>query len=178
MKESHRLSIVAILTMSLIGAPLFSLNAASPSPSPSNPYGGIAVDPLGPNETILVISKGKIVKKLSLNDLQKLKPTVISIYEPFVRTRQKFTVVKLSSLFNLAGIKSTDKVSTVALNDYVYANTASSFINADGYLAFKRNGISIPYDQGGPIRIVYPDKSRWAKFLDPWNWSLKRISAK
>ena len=36
----------------------------------------------------------------------------------------------------------------------------------------------IPYDQGGPIRIIYPDSSRWSKFLDPWNWSLTRITAK
>ena len=167
-----------VLSLALVGAMASPVEAASPSPTPSNPYGGVKVDPLGPNETILIISKGKSVKKLSLNNLLDLKPSEISIYEPFVRTRQKFTAIKLSRLFKLVGISAKDRVSTVALNDYVSANSAKSFVIADGYLAIKRNGELIPYDQGGPIRIIYPDSSRWSKFLDPWNWSLTRITAK
>lgn len=171
---------IMITTLVLaLGLPIASTaNAVSSSPTPTNPYGGVKVDPLGPNETILVISKGKVTKKLTLNNLLALKATEISIYEPFVRARQKFTVVKLATLFKLIGVSENDRVSTVALNDYVYANTAKSFLSADGYLAVKRNGKLIPYDQGGPIRIVFPDTSRWSKFLDPWNWSLTRITAK
>lgn len=180
--KANRSNLAAILVagpilMATLFVP-FVASAASPSPTPSNPYGGVAVDPLGPNETVLIVSKGKVVKKLSFNDLLKLKPSVITIYEPFVHAKQKFTVIKLATIFSLAGIKSSDKVSTIALNDYVYGNTAKSFLAANGYLAIKRNGELIPYDQGGPIRLIYPDNSRWAKFLDPWNWSLNRISAK
>ncbi len=174
--NKHSLAITLILSASLLG-PINAI-AASPSPSSTNPYGGVKVDPLGPNETIITISKGKIVKRLSMNDLLALNPKSISIYEPFIRKRQNFTVVKLSQLFKLVRISNSDFVSTVALNDYVYANSAKSFLTADGYLAIKRDGKLIPYDQGGPIRIIYPDTSRWSKSLDPWNWSLRRISAK
>lgn len=168
---------VALVLIASLSNPISSI-AASPSPSTTNPYGGVKVDPLGPNETILTISKGKIVKRLSLNDLLALNPKEISIYEPFIRKRQKFTAVKLSQLFKLVAISNSNRVSTIALNDYVYANSAKSFLSADGYLAIKRDGKLIPYDQGGPIRIIYPDSSRWSKFLDPWNWSLSRITAK
>lgn len=47
-----------------------------------------------------------------------------------------------------------------------------------GYLAIARGGKDIPYDQGGPIRIVFPDKSKWAKNLDAWNWSIRKIIVK
>lgn len=167
--------IIAISLMSFISYPAL---AASSKPTPANPYGGTKVDPLGPNETILTISKGKVVTKLSLNKLLKLTPKEISIYEPFVKTRQKFTAVKLSVLFGLVGIKSTDQVSTFALNDYIYKNSAKSFLDAGGYLAFKRDRELISYDQGGPVRIIFPDNSKWSKFLDPWNWSLTKILAK
>lgn len=166
-----------VLVLSFLAVTGSMALAASPSPT-SNPYGGIAVDPPGPNEIVLVVSKGKLIKRLSMNNLLKLNPKVISIYEPFVKVRQKFTVIKLSTLFALVGIRANDKVSTIALNDYVYENLAKNFNAADGYLAIKRDSKLIPYDQGGPIRIVYPTNSRWAKFLDPWNWSLTQISAK
>lgn len=174
MKKVKLIFITLALTISMTS----QVGAASPSPSATNPYGGVKVDPLGPNETILVLSKAGKIRKLSFNNLLALKPTQISIYEPFVHARQKFTVVKLSTLFKLVGISANDRVSTVALNDYVYANKAGSFLDADGYLAIKRNGELIPYDQGGPIRIIFPDKSKWSKVLDPWNWSLTRITAK
>ena len=174
MKRSATYLATVVLLCTLV-APA---NASSPSPTPTNPYGGVKVDPPGPSDTILTISKGKKIVRLSLNALQALKPTEISIYEPFIRARQKFTVVKLSSIFKLVDVNENDRISTVALNDYVFANTAKSFLRADGYLAIKRNGQLIPYDQGGPIRIIYPDSSRWSKYLDSWNWSLTRITAK
>ena len=84
----------------------------------------------------------------------------------------------MKTFFSLVGISGNDKVFTTALNDYVYSNTASKFIAANAYIAIKRNGTDIPYDQGGPIRLVFADKSVWAKNLDAWNWSLASISAK
>jgi DMSO/TMAO reductase YedYZ molybdopterin-dependent catalytic subunit len=51
-------------------------------------------------------------------------------------------------------------------------------LTANGYVAIKRNGVDIPYDQGGPIRLVFADNSVWAKNLDAWNWSLSSIAVK
>ena len=144
----------------------------------TNPYGASTVDPAGPNEVIFTVSKaGKKVAYTS-GQLSKLKTSTISIYEPFLKKRQTFTVIPMKDFFAKVGISGNDKVSTNALNDYVYTNTASHFISAGGYIAIKRNGTDIPYDQGGPIRIVFGDKSKWAKNLDAWNWSLASISVK
>jgi hypothetical protein len=95
-----------------------------------------------------------------------------------LKKRQSFTVVKLSTLFNFVGISANDAVVTTALNDYIFTAKASQFLAADAYLAIKRNGKEIEYDQGGPIRLIYSDKSKWAKNLDAWNWSIASISVK
>ena len=144
----------------------------------SNPYGGAKVSPPAPTETILTIKKGSVIKNISMNDLMKMKSKNITIDEPFVKKRQTFRAIPLKNLFALAGIKEGDRVQTIALNDYIYTNTAVAFTAADGYLAFSRSGKPIGYDQGGPIRIIFPDDSRWAHFLDPWNWSLKSLKVK
>lgn len=143
-----------------------------------NPYGTSIVDPAGPNEIIFTVSKGTRKTEFTETRLLKMKSSVISIYEPFIKKRQTFTVVPMKNFFALVGISGNDKVITTALNDYKYANTASKFIAANAYIAIKRGGQLIPYDQGGPIRLVFGDKSKWAKQLDAWNWSLSSISVK
>ena len=141
-----------------------------------NPYGASTVDPAGPNEVIFVVSNGTKKFSYTTNSLGKMKSSVISIYEPFVKKRQKFTVIPFKTFLDSVGISGNDKVATKALNDYVYTNTASQFISAQAYIAIKRNGMDIPYDQGGPLRLVFADNSKWAKNLDAWNWSLASIS--
>lgn len=143
-----------------------------------NPYGTSTVDPAGPNEVIFTVSKGDREVGFTLARLLKMKSSTISIYEPFIKKRQTFTVVPVKNFFSMAGIAGKDKVVTTALNDYTYTNTASKFIEAGAFLAIKRNGAEISYDQGGPIRIVFSDKSKWATYLDAWNWSLASISVK
>lgn len=143
-----------------------------------NPYGISTVDPAGPNEVIFTVSKGNRKSEFAYSRILKMKSKTISIYEPFLKKRQKFTVIPLKNFFTLVGISGQDKVMTVALNDYIYTNTATQFISAGAYIAIKRDGIDIPYDQGGPLRLVFADDSRWAKNLDAWNWSLSTIRVK
>jgi hypothetical protein len=166
------IAVLLIATVAVISAPPAVAVAAK------NPYGTATVDPAAPNEIILTISKGSKKVDFAYPRLAKMKQSTISIYEPFLKKRQTFTVIRLQSLFNLAGISGDDKVVTKALNDYVFSSSAKNFIDAGAYLAIKRNGIPIGYDQGGPIRIVYGDESKWAKNLDAWNWSLESIRVK
>lgn len=154
------------------------LGAAPVGATSTNPYGTATIDPAGPNEIILVISKGKRKVEFAFPRLLKMKQETITIYEPFLKKRQSFSVIPLKTFFAFLGIKGGDKVITTALNDYIYSNTAAQFIAADGYLAIKREGAAIGYDQGGPIRIIYPDKSKWARNLDAWNWSLSSIKVR
>ena len=140
-----------------------------------NPYGGAKVSPPAATEVILTVSKGTLSKGLSMKDLMAMKSANLVIHEPFVKKVQSFRVIQLKEIFALVGIKGADRVQTIALNDYIYTNTAQSFLLSKGYLAIARSGKPIGYDQGGPIRIIFSDKSKWSKFLDPWNWSLKKI---
>lgn len=173
---------VALLFVISISLAPSAIAATKPSPSPvstsKNPYGAGTVDPAGPNDPILTITNGKKSQNFTMKNLMAMHPTVISIFEPFVKKRQKFSVIPLATLFKKLNIPTSAHVMTKALNEYVYTNTASGFIAAKGYLAVKLNGADIPYDQGGPIRIVYPDNSIWAKLADPWNWSMRSISVK
>ena len=162
----------------LISIFLLSSIPAGIAASTKNPYGTNTVDPAGPNEIIFTIAKGKNKTDFAFPRLEKMKSSVISIYEPFIKKRQKFTVIPMKNFFALVGISGNDIVSTKALNDYIYRNKASSFIAANAYIAIKRDGQPIPYDQGGPIRIVFADDSRWASNLDAWNWSLISVSVK
>jgi hypothetical protein len=143
-----------------------------------NPYGTGTIDPAAPNEVILTITKGSRKVEFAYPRLQKLKLSTITIYEPFLKKRQSFSVIPLKNLFNLAGISGKDQVKTTALNDYTFAETAENFISAGAFLAIKVNNQPIGYDQGGPIRLIFSDKSKWSKNLDAWNWSLASISVR
>jgi len=168
---------IAALTMVLsIGG----AQGATPKPTPTkNPYGAsVPVDPPRPNDVILTVTNHSKVVRFSLNSLRKLGATQISIFEPFVKVRQTFTVVSLAKIFKSANILSSATVLTDALNDYIYTNTAKNFTDSQGQLAIARFGGAIPYDQGGPIRIIFPDKSTLGKNLSAWNWSLNVITVK
>ena len=159
-------------------APASASSAASPSPTSTNPYGVASVDPPGPNEPVLVMAGGSAGKvSLTYDELNQLPARTITINEPFVKQQQTFTGVAMADLFAKAGIADSVNVDTAALNDYHYLNTAGAFTGSDGLLATKRNGQPIPYDAGGPIRIVYPDGTALAPVLDAWNWSVSSISA-
>ena len=164
----------------LLVASTASAHAATPKPTATkNPYGSSQqIDPPGPNDVLLTLTNHSKIVKLSMNALRKLGTTQISIYEPFVKVRQTFTVVSLAKIFKLAGITDSATVITDALNDYIYTNTAKNFTFSNGQLAIARFGSPIPYDQGGPIRIIFPDKTPLASNLNSWNWSLNVIKVK
>ena len=143
-----------------------------------NPYGTGTIDPAAPNEVILTITKGSRKVEFAYPRLQKLKLSTITIYEPFLKKRQSFSVIPLKTLFAFAGISGKDRVKTIALNDYTFAESAENFISANTYLAIKVDGQPIGYDQDGPIRLIFSDKSKWSKNLDAWNWSLASISVR
>lgn len=113
-----------------------------------------------------------------MKSLLALKSKDISIYEPFVKRTQTFTVIPLSYFFTKNSIISIMKINTIAVNDYIYSDSAGNFTSANAYLAIKRFGKAIPYDQGGPIRIIFQKDSKYFSNLDAWNWSLNAITVK
>lgn len=148
--------------------------STSPSATEENPYGGFPVDPPAANEVVLTVDGAKSID-YTLPQLKALVQVEETIYEPFVKKQQTFKGVEMAVLFEASGIKPTDKVDTVALNDYKYTDSASKFTDSKGFIALSRDGSAIGMDQGGPIRIVFPDGQKYSSFLDAWNWSIRSI---
>lgn len=141
----------------------------------SNPYGVPSIDPPGPDEPILTVTGGGTPLSLTMDQLNALGSTTITVDEPFVKKRQTFGGVPLGTVLAKAGIPDGATIDTVALNAYHYSNVARPMIASGALIATKRDDAAIPYDQGGPIRLVYPDGSPLSSVLDAWNWSLESI---
>ena len=143
-----------------------------------NPYGAdIEVDPPAPGESVLTVTGPAGEKTYSLEQIEALGPQTVTINEPFVNKKETFTAVPLEALLAPSGLTGSQMIDTTALNEYEYSNTARSFVDGGALLAYELNGKPIPYDQGGPIRIIFADDAPGASNLDAWNWSLSSISA-
>ena len=151
-------------------------STASPSPSSSNPYGVLTVDPPGPTEAVLTVTGGTAGPvALTLAQLEALGMETVTIDEPFVKQRLTFSGVSMDKVLAKAGIPAGANITTKALNDYEYANVASAFTGSHAIIATRRGDEPVPFDAGGPIRIIFPDGSALASTLDAWNWSIASI---
>lgn len=180
MKIRHKSTLMAFIVLfALSPITLIPSNASGfMAASSANPYGGAAIDPLPASATIFTVTNGKKSVNYSKNSLLAIKSTIITIQEPFVKKKQSFTVIPLDYFLAKSAITSSMTIDTIALNDYIYSNKAGNFSQARAYIAIKRFGKDIPYNEGGPIRIVFDTPSSWFKFLDAWNWSLRTIKVK
>ncbi|MEZ5115472.1 MAG: molybdopterin-dependent oxidoreductase [Candidatus Nanopelagicales bacterium] len=173
--------VAALATASCASPPATDSPTATATPvatatATENPYGGAPVDPPGPGEAVLVVipSSGPEVA-LTMAELESLGTRSVTLDEPFVHQRQEFTGVPLATVVEQAGIPASAEVVTRALNDYEYADTVADLVGSDALIATSRDGAAIPFDQGGPIRLVFPDGSALATNLDAWNWSLAEV---
>jgi len=145
----------------------------------SNPYGAGAVDPPGPTDVVLTVTGPGGTKEFTMDQLTALGTKDLTIYEPFVKRNIAFTGVPMAAIFDTVGISGDVKVATEALNEYVYdKSTAADFVGSEGLIAVAQEGKPVPVDQGGPIRIIFPDGTNLAENLDAWNWSLEKMSVK
>jgi hypothetical protein len=155
--------------------PSTATSAAASSPQTSNPYGVQSIDPPAPNEPVLTVTGGTTPLSLNLDQLDALGHTTVTVDEPFVKARQTFSGVPLSAVLAKAGIPDTATIDTVALNAYHFTSAVEPMIDSQALIATRRGDAPIPYDQGGPIRIVFPDGTSLSSVLDAGNWSLASI---
>lgn len=153
-----------------------SSSTASAGPSATNPYGVPSIDPPAPDEPVLVVTGGDTPLSFTLDQLNAVGSTTITIDEPFVKKRQTFGGVPLATVLSKAGIPDTATIDTIAINDYHYSSAVAPMVGSQALIATQRDGAPIPYDQGGPIRIVFPDGTPLSSVLDAWNWSLASIA--
>ena len=158
----------------LTGCASSEVSAQTPSASATNPYGGFIVDNPKDTDVVLTVTGAKSVD-YTMGQLKDLADQKISIVEPFVKKRQSFSGISLKALLESSGIQPKDKVDTVALNEYEFADTAANLEAASAIIAVSRDNQPIPMDEGGPIRLVFDTKSKYFSNLDAWNWSLRTI---
>ena len=178
----HARRVTAIAAVAIAAAALFTGcaaatdKAASPTPTPTstNPYGGFKVDPPAATDIVLTVTGTKTID-YTMGQLQALGTQKINIMEPFAKKQQSFEGVPLKTIFEAADIKPADHLQTIALNEYVFKDTAANLEANNGLMAISRDGADIPMDQGGPIRIVFPTSSKYFTYLDAWNWSMRTI---
>ena len=162
--------------------PSSRLSSTSPAPASAptsvaeNPYGTIKIDPPAPGEPVLTVNGGSTPLALTMDQLNALGNVTITIDEPFVKKRQTFRGVPLAVVLTHAGVSDSATIDTVALNDYHYSSAVAPLEASRALLATTRDGAPIPYDQGGPVRIVFPDGTPLSTVLDAWNWSLVSIN--
>lgn len=169
------LALTAAMLLAGCAATTSSPEPASSEATGESTYGGFAIDPPAADEVVLTITTDEVVD-FTYAELQALSTVEITILEPFVEEEQSFTGVPLADLLAAAGVPRDARIETVALNDYAYADAAAQWIENDALLAVFRDGLPIPMDQGGPIRIVFAADSGAFELLDAWNWSLRSIA--
>ena len=172
---SSALALTVAMSLAACAATTTPPEPASTEATKDSTYGGFAIDPPAADEVVLTITAGEVVD-FTYAELQSLATVEITILEPFVNVQQSFTGVLLADLLATAGVPLDARIETVALNDYAYADSVAQWIENDAALAVFRNGLPIPMDQGGPIRIVFAEDSGAFELLDAWNWSLRSIA--
>ncbi len=187
--RTRLLAAIAAGTVSILGpaacaSPPTAADAAHPSPTAAaepptaNPYGVGTIDPPAAAEPVLTVKGGSTPLFLTLDKLNALGSRTLTLDEPFVKRRETYSGVPLAAVLGKAGIPDSATIDTVGLDDYHYISTAKPMIESQALIATDRNGAPIPYDQGGPIRIVFPDGTPLSSMLDAWNWSLVSITVK
>ena len=152
--------------------------AASKSGQPLNPYTQGTVDPPAPGSPVLTVVGGTTPLSLTLDELDSMGSATISIDEPFVNRRETYSGVPLATVLGKAGIPDTATIDTDAIDHYHYVSVVKPMVDSQALIATRRDGAPIPYDQGGPIRIVFPDGTPLSSVLDAWNRSLNSITVK
>jgi hypothetical protein len=155
--------------------PYASASAASP---PVNPHGIGPIDPPLPGAPVLTVHGGTTPLALTLDTLNALGTKTITLDEPFVKRRETYSGVPLAAVLGEAGIPNTATIDTIGLDGYHYVSIAKPMLESQALIATDRGGEPIPYDQGGPIRLVFPDGTPLSSVLDAWNWSLDVITVK
>lgn len=174
LKVTSATALLLLAAVAVTGCTASGAATPTPSATATNPYGGFKVDNPKDTDVVLTVVGTKSVD-YTMGQLKAMADQNISVMEPFVKKQQSFAGVLMRKLFDTAGYAPTVKVSTIALNEYVFTDTVANLEAADAILAVSRDGQPIPMDEGGPIRMVFAKTSKYFSYLDAWNWSLRTI---
>jgi hypothetical protein len=111
---------------------------------------------------------------LTLSELPQIERTQL---EPFAAGERTFQGPLLVDVLRASGIDVTDgsmtEIDLVALDDF-RATLPTDGGSLDGVMLATLDGdLAISLEDGGPIRIIFPDDNDLGENLDNWVWSLR-----
>ena len=175
-----RLVILAVLPVALLGCSNATddqgAEAVATSSAPvENPYGVLNIDPPAADEAILTVDGKASDGEYTSAQFRALGATEVTIFEPFAKKNQTFVGVPLSVITEALDIQRDSALLTVALNDYQWTGNVGELLDSQALVAYQVDGRDIGYDEGGPIRLIFPDGTPMATNLDACNWSLVQL---
>lgn len=176
-----QLTLVAVLSVVLLAGcsspeePAAVTTQATESAAPENPYGVLTIDPPAADEAILTVDGKGSDGAFTTAQFKELGATEITVFEPFIKQTQTFIGVPLSAIVEKLDLARESDLLTIALNDYRWTGNVGALLDSNALIAYQVDGRDIGYDEGGPIRLVYPDGSPLSTDLDAWNWSLAQL---
>ena len=174
------LGAVSVVLLAGCGTAADESNAAATATQSSaaveNPYGAASIDPPEADEAVLVVDGKSSDAKFTLDEFKALGATEITIFEPFVKQTQTFVGVPFDVVAEQVNMDPSSDLLTVALNDYRWTGNVGQLIDSQALIAYQVDGRDIGYDEGGPVRLIFPEGTPLSTELDAWNWSLAELA--
>jgi hypothetical protein len=111
---------------------------------------------------------------LDLATLDRLPRVRVTVQEPFRKRDMTFEGVRLVDLLQIAGAPTSEarRVYLHALDDYHVSIPLTALAGSDAVLATEADGRAVPVEEGGPVRLVFPDGTKLGTNTDNWIWSV------
>lgn len=173
------LAAIAVAAGACSGQPAARTAAAGavPSPVPSP----VRLPP-SPAQPVLTVT-GRITNQndtrgalFDVSDLESMPTRTMEVHEPFLKKRVTFSGVDMADVLAAVGIEPGARTAHLtALDDY-QVDLDLAMLGTDGILlATRDSGAPIQIDEGGPIRLIFPDGHATGANSDLWIWSIGSI---
>lgn len=188
----HAMTFRAVCTAILATVALAASGCAADEPggvemTATTPAGGIRAGDRIPRPSGTTVLRVRGVRGndgtatvMDLATLERLPRVEVRLHEPFEQRDMRFTGVRVDDLLRLSGAPSTAAdVLVHALDDYQVRFRVEELTDAGAVLATRADGAPIALEDGGPIRIVFPESDGPGRNKDNWIWSVDwiRVSA-
>jgi len=178
----RRLSVSQLLLLTLL---LVGSGCVSESTQSELAHVGDAVDlPLPTGEVVLTIHGSETANvedrvELDLGAIESVGTVTVFVDEPFVNETLRVTGVRVDHLLGAAGVDPEAELLWTALDGYTVGFSRAAAAAEDTILAIKIEGQSIPIEEGGPVRVMFPSaEGPLGRDTNQWIWSVHDISVK
>ncbi len=128
-------------------------------------------------EVILSIETAGVVSEWDRQSLSELDQVERTQLEPFIQEVRTFRGPLLTHVLAASGVDvsagSEAQIELIALDDFRATLPADASSLEGVMLATLDGGAIIPLEEGGPIRVIFPEENEVGENLNNWIWSLR-----